>query len=398
MDLVTAIYEPEDLRYPGVQMVLPKPSFESDYDDIFSEFNHLPTVPTTEPENTPYVMGDIDFSHYNPFKGKKESNSVRNTPAEGDIPKTITEKAIYLMTRLQNELGLTKAQAAGVAGNIKVESEFDPTNTKGDGGKAHGIAQWHPERRKGVDIKNMSYEDQVSYLIKELKSEYTWNNDFGGLAKLKQMATPSEAATLIDKGFERSKGLDREKRKRWAEKFNLLRRGGRIPMFAGGKKVHKGYYRKNDHPVKFNSITGDLTDQITGQTGTLVLPEVVVTAQRPTPKPAIPSDYLTQMELMPEPVVYRDSQLNKKKNRFGKDEENESEEEYKAPGNKVMYTPLIDEETNKLKLVPTVYESTEPTIKNPRQKRLVPLPEYKNRLGINFIRPFDLYKYYDSLQ
>jgi hypothetical protein len=100
-----------------------------------------------------------------------------------------------------------------------------------------------------------------------------------------------------------------------------------------------------------------------------------VTAQRPTPKPAIPSDYLTQMELMPEPVVYRDSQLNKKKNRFGKDEENESEEEYKAPENKVMYTPLIDEETNKLKLVPTVYESTEPTIKNPRQKRLVPLPE-----------------------
>jgi hypothetical protein len=74
------------------------------------------------------------------------------------------------------------------------------------------------------------------------------------------MATPSEAATLIDKGFERSKGLDREKRKRWAERFNLLRRGGRIPMFAGGKKVHKGYYRKNDHPVKFNSITGDLTD------------------------------------------------------------------------------------------------------------------------------------------
>lgn len=229
MDLVTAIYEPEDLRYPGVQMVLPKSSFESDYDDIFSEFNHLPTV-TTEPENTPYVMGDIDFSHYNPFKGKKKSDSVRNTPAEGDIPKTITEKAIYLMTRLQNELGLTKEQAAGITGNIFIESDkkFNP-KAVGDDGEAHGIAQWHPDRRKGLDILNMSYEDQVSYLIKELQTEQTFNT-YGGLNKLRQMKTASEAAEFIDKAYERSSGEHRAQRKSYAEVYAKLKmlRGGKL--------------------------------------------------------------------------------------------------------------------------------------------------------------------------
>ena len=42
--------------------------------------------------------------------------------------------------------GWTKEQATGVAANIEQESRFNPAAI-GDGGKAHGIAQWHPDRQ-----------------------------------------------------------------------------------------------------------------------------------------------------------------------------------------------------------------------------------------------------------
>src|ERR1700685_1253876 len=41
--------------------------------------------------------------------------------------------------------GYTSAQACGVVGNIQAESNFNPHAT-GDGGLAHGLCQWHPER------------------------------------------------------------------------------------------------------------------------------------------------------------------------------------------------------------------------------------------------------------
>ena len=216
----TVIYEPKYLEYPGVSLPTPEYGDSSGLADLFN----LPEV-TPQQEETSFSLPIIDYS-VNPFKGVS-SGGESVTPATN--LKGTNEKAIYLMKRLQNELNLTKEQAAGVAGNIAQESGFNPHGKPGDRGVALGIAQWHPDRRRGIDLTKMSYEDQVSYLIKELQTERTFNT-YGGLNKLRQLKTASEAAAFIDKAYERSSGEHRKQRQSYAEAYAKLKflRGGKL--------------------------------------------------------------------------------------------------------------------------------------------------------------------------
>lgn len=133
------------------------------------------------------------------------------------------ERAKYIMNRLQKELGLTVYQAAGVVGNLHVESNYNDEvfniNAVGDNGRAIGIGQWHPDRRKGVDLS--TFEKQVDHLIWELQNEDTWNK-YGGLNRLKQAKTAKEAAQIIDRYFERSSGAHLAKRQYWANHYNRI--------------------------------------------------------------------------------------------------------------------------------------------------------------------------------
>lgn len=218
----TVIYEPKYLEYPGVSLPTPEYGNSSGLADLYD----LPEVtPQQKVEESPFTIPVIDYSS-NPYRGNKSEGEA--TPAAN--LKGTNEKAIYLMKRLQNELNLTKEQAAGVAGNIHVESQGFNPKAVGDGGAALGLAQWHPDRRKGLDILNMSYEDQVSYLIKELQTEGVFNKKYGGLNKLRQLKTASEAAAFIDKAYERSSGEHRKQRQSYAEAYAKLKflRGGKL--------------------------------------------------------------------------------------------------------------------------------------------------------------------------
>ena len=105
--------------------------------------------------------------------------------------------------------GLTPEQAAGIAGNIKAESEFNPTAI-GDSGKAKGLAQWRDNRRtrlekwtaqNGLDAD--SVDGQLKYLWWELN-----NTEKNALTKLKQQKTPGDAAEVFAKYFERPKHIN----------------------------------------------------------------------------------------------------------------------------------------------------------------------------------------------
>lgn len=108
--------------------------------------------------------------------------------------------------------GWTKEQAAGIAGNIEAESKFK-TNAVGDGGKAYGLAQWHPDRQEtfrqiyGKDIRNSNFNEQLEFIDWELKNK---ENKAGKL--LSQAKTAPEAAAIIDQHYERSSGEHRQKR------------------------------------------------------------------------------------------------------------------------------------------------------------------------------------------
>lgn len=69
--------------------------------------------------------------------------------------------------------GWTKEQSAGIVANLKAESGLDP-EAVGDGGKAYGIAQWHPARQRafeqvmGKPIRGSSAEEQMKFLQYEV--------------------------------------------------------------------------------------------------------------------------------------------------------------------------------------------------------------------------------------
>mgnify|MGYP003650058626 CR=1 FL=1 len=108
--------------------------------------------------------------------------------------------------------GLSREQAAGIAGNIQSESGFDP-EAVGDFGEAFGLAQWRDSRRdnlnswtedNGYDVN--SFEGQLEFLWWELN-----NSERNSLTKLKQTATPSDAALAIAQFYERPKVINPER-------------------------------------------------------------------------------------------------------------------------------------------------------------------------------------------
>jgi len=114
--------------------------------------------------------------------------------------------------------GLTPEQAAGIAGNLYIESGFN-TTILGDGGMSYGLAQWHKERRTNLfnwaKSKNLDPKDfitQLKFLWKELNT-----TELSSLNKLRQTDSPSSAAASFAKNFERPASKDYSARSGAAE-------------------------------------------------------------------------------------------------------------------------------------------------------------------------------------
>jgi hypothetical protein len=104
--------------------------------------------------------------------------------------------------------GWTYAQAAGIVGNLQQESGQNlQTNAVGDGGKAYGIAQWHPDRQAffeqeyGKPIQQSTFKEQLEFVNWELN-----NTESRAAGKLAATQTVEEAAAAFDEYYERSAG------------------------------------------------------------------------------------------------------------------------------------------------------------------------------------------------
>ena len=71
----------------------------------------------------------------------------------------------------ENVESLSYIQAAGIVGNLIHESNLN-TTIKGDKGKALGLAQWHPDRQKG--LKTLAQSKGVDLSDFDTQLEYIW--------------------------------------------------------------------------------------------------------------------------------------------------------------------------------------------------------------------------------
>src|SRR5208282_2471454 len=93
---------------------------------------------------------DIDPMHFQlAYRGAKSSKKPmprsRSDPAfleSIDKQKEVPFEIFSFFVKAE----FTREQASGIVANVEAESDFDPHNV-GDGGRAHGLFQMHPDRR-----------------------------------------------------------------------------------------------------------------------------------------------------------------------------------------------------------------------------------------------------------
>ncbi len=145
----------------------------------------------------------------------------------------IKKNALYIMDRLVNDedLGLNPKQAAGIVGNLYVESRINPKAINSSS-NASGIAQWLGDRKilfekgeaaakkeepksdvkevvkdskgniisiwrpKGKKISDSTLEEQTEFLIHELKSTHR-----GAIANLKKLGDSATTSDMADVGL-----------------------------------------------------------------------------------------------------------------------------------------------------------------------------------------------------
>lgn len=128
--------------------------------------------------------------------------------------------ALYAYFRSQ---GFSSAQANGILGNVKEESNFNP-RAVGDSGLAHGLCQWHPDRRSailhgcGINILTASALDQAKALVWELRHVET-----AALRALQRSKTAGAAGAAFCQFYERPLHLGAEMHERAATAEQLAK-------------------------------------------------------------------------------------------------------------------------------------------------------------------------------
>lgn len=118
-----------------------------------------------------------------------DSFIIRKKGQDGKLVlKTDKEKNAYYLFRELKKDGFTPEAAAGILGNISIESSFDPMIVQGGGrssspvpGKGYGICQWTDSGRqarlikhaKGLNLSPGSIEAQVSFLLSEMSTSFS---------------------------------------------------------------------------------------------------------------------------------------------------------------------------------------------------------------------------------
>ena len=135
------------------------------------------------------------------------STSPGGATGGGTTPANINGSSGEAMQFFQSK-GWSKEQAAGIVGNLQAESgNFSSAvlsgQKRGDGGKAVGVAQWHPPRQAnfqrimGKPVAGSSFKEQLEFVQWELNNTHKNAGD-----ALKRATSAAEAADIIRRLYE----------------------------------------------------------------------------------------------------------------------------------------------------------------------------------------------------
>ena len=145
------------------------------------------------------------------------NNTTQMQPEEQEISSGVKGNAKQALNFFISK-GLSQTQAAGVVGNLLHESGLN-TGIRGDGGKAFGIAQWHPNRQAGLKALAKSKGTSITDFNTQL--EYVWqelnSTEAKALKALKNTSNVEDATYAFSKLYERPGDAKMSSRIRYAK-------------------------------------------------------------------------------------------------------------------------------------------------------------------------------------
>jgi len=179
--------------------------------------------------------------------------------------------------------GWTREQAAGIVANLNKESNLRP-GAVGDGGKAYGIAQWHPDRQAefekkyGKSIRGSSVAEQLDFVHYEM----TEGKEKAAGDRLKRAQTASEAGSIVSKYYERPLAREAEAAERGAAAEHLYR----TPMPQQAVAAGAGPGRGSAEAYNQLRVTADpIIVQHQGPNGQQVRPDQTINTRVSAPSP-----------------------------------------------------------------------------------------------------------------
>lgn len=164
------------------------------------------------------AVGNGLYQNWSSFRGG--SARPTNAPASAEARYAYQ----YFIRR-----GLSPAIAAGLVANMEKESGFR-VDAVGDGGRAYGTMQWHPDRQAefarlmGRDIRGSSFDDQLEFVLREMGQ----GREARAGQRLAQATTPGQAGAIAS--LEYLRPADREGEAAWrgrrAENLHAQFNGG----------------------------------------------------------------------------------------------------------------------------------------------------------------------------
>lgn len=162
------------------------------------------------------LKNTVGTNYGNGLSGSSGNNNLGSGGSEygGD-----NENARAIYTYLKNK-GYPDNVIAGIMGNLRAESQFNPAIGYGDNGTSGGLAQWHDEQ-PGVgrwsNLKNFAVNRQMDW--KDLGTQLDFmvdeiNKNYPDLIQRMSKLSPNEAAILFHDTYERSRDNPEQKARR----------------------------------------------------------------------------------------------------------------------------------------------------------------------------------------
>jgi hypothetical protein len=154
---------------------------------------------------------DVAMGLFEPSRTETPTATVTASGAPGVVGGTLSSA------------GFSPAVVAGFLGNFDVEGGYH--GARGDGGKAAGIAQWHPDRQAnfrrviGKPIDRASHAEQARFVVWEMNNPAQAGMTVAQRDAILAARSPEQAAELIDQHYERSSGQHREQRMAAARRY-----------------------------------------------------------------------------------------------------------------------------------------------------------------------------------